>query len=101
MTLNPEQQEAWDTVKKLAEMCCSEKHAEAMAQIDQILTQGMADTTRLNYLNHNFFHREMDDWDRRIRPEQTMWVTFGPQGVQGDIRRVIDAQTEKENWSED
>lgn len=50
-----------------------------------------ADTARLDWLNNNFYNRENLDWDGNLSRDSLMWVFFAPTGVQGDIRRVIDA----------
>ena len=48
---------------------------------------------RLDWLEQNLFHREMDEWDVKFggRGDQNMWVLFAPKGVQGSARRIIDA----------
>ncbi len=46
-------------------------------------------TVRLDKLE--LFHREMDDWDRKMNPDKTMWVLFAKKGAQGTTRRIIDA----------
>ena len=51
------------------------------------------DAERLDWLNENYFHREMDDFDARIlkRGEiSDQWVFFLPKGVTGAIRDRID-----------
>ena len=55
-----------------------------------------SDTDRLDWLNNNFFNRENLDWNGDVSKEYLMWVFFAPKGVQGDIRRVIDAAKLKE-----
>lgn len=55
------------------------------------------DKERLDFLDRNFYHREMDDFDKKVRgTNTTMWVIFAPQGPQGNIRRVVDAMMTKE-----
>ena len=51
------------------------------------------DAARLDWLEQNLFHREMDEWDVKFggRGDQNMWVLFAPKGVQGSARRIIDA----------
>jgi hypothetical protein len=49
------------------------------------------DAERLDWLDKNMFHREMNEWDARIHRGETMWVMFAPNGVQGSARNVIDA----------
>ena len=51
------------------------------------------DVARLDWLEQNLFHREMDEWDIKFggRGDQNMWVLFAPKGVQGSARRIIDA----------
>jgi len=49
------------------------------------------DSARLDWLDQNVFHREMDDFDRKVEPNRTMWVFFGKPDVQGSARRIIDA----------
>lgn len=100
--MKPEFKDAWDTIMDLSRMCCSDKHNDAMIEIERLLFKGIQDTERMDYLNKNFFHREMDSYDTRLRGEtQTMWVTFGPKGVQGSIRDVVDAQMESERYYKD
>lgn len=99
--MEAEFKEAWDTIMNLSRMCCSDKHHDAMLEIESMLFKGVKDTERLDYLNNNFFHREMDAHDAKLRGDtQTMWVMFGPKGVQGDIRQVVDAQLEVENQAQ-
>ena len=51
------------------------------------------DAERLDWLEQNIFHREMDEWDSKIggRGNQSMWVLFAPKGLQGSARNIIDA----------
>ena len=59
------------------------------AQADSV----QEDAARLDWLEQNLFHREMDEWDVKFggRVDQNMWVLFAPKGVQGSARRIIDA----------
>jgi hypothetical protein len=49
------------------------------------------DAERLDWLDENMFHREMNEWDARIHGGESMWVTFAPKEVQGSARKIIDA----------
>lgn len=50
------------------------------------------DVDRLNYLGENFYSRENVDFiTGKLSPDTNMWAFFAPIGVQGDIRRVLDA----------
>ena len=53
----------------------------------------LEDAARLDWLEQNIFHREMDEWDSKFggRGNQSMWVLFAPKGVQGSARKIIDA----------
>ncbi|MGN6656023.1 MAG: hypothetical protein ACTHJ9_11875 [Rhodanobacter sp.] len=53
------------------------------------------DTKRLDWLDKNMFHREMNEWDARVHNGETMWVTFAPKGIQGSARKIIDAAKDK------
>lgn len=55
------------------------------------------DAARLDWLEQNLFHREMDEWDVKFggRGDHNMWVLFAPKGVQGSARRIIDAAMSK------
>ena len=67
----------------------SRGQAPAAAQADSV----QDDAARLDWLEQNLFHREMDEWDIKFggRGDQNMWVMFAPKGVQGSARRIIDA----------
>ena len=51
------------------------------------------DTARLDWLDKNIFHRDMDEWDAKHgrRGDCNMWVMFAPKGHQGSARNIIDA----------
>jgi len=57
------------------------------------------DGERLDWLDKNIFHREMDDFDKRQYRGFTMWVTFAPNGTQGTARKIIDAAIDQEKAS--
>lgn len=71
------------------------KHPEPARKLLPLYTApqapNTADTARLNWLNQNFFSREKNAWDAALHADATQWVFFAPQGVQGDVRVVIDA----------
>lgn len=72
-----------------AALNCVDVLWEAARAADSVLE----DAARLDWLEQNLFHREMDEWDVKLggRGDQNMWVLFAPKGVQGSARRIIDA----------
>ena len=72
------------------------RHLFALAEQPAQQEPEQSDTARLDWLNNNFFSRENLDWKGNLSKESLMWVLFAPKGVQGDIRRVIDAAKLKE-----
>jgi hypothetical protein len=75
--------------------CCYDDRVKAIAaSINAAHPPAAAaseDTKRLDWLDKNMFHREMNEWDARIHAGETMWVTFAPKGIQGSARKIIDA----------
>ena len=66
----------------------------AKAAIRARAAQGDAlDAARLDWLDQNIFHREMDDWDAKYGHGKgyNMWVLFAPNGAHGSARTIIDA----------
>jgi len=61
----------------------------ARAPADSVLE----DAARLDWLDKNIFHRDMDEWDARYGHGDgyNMWVLFAPKGAQGGARSIIDA----------
>ena len=51
----------------------------------------LRDAELLDWLQNNFYHRQMSDWDARQRSGQNMWVFFAPKTVQSDVREVLRA----------
>jgi hypothetical protein len=62
-----------------------------LATLSRAPGQDVKDAQRMDHLDKNIFHREMSDWDKRLYPGHSMWVTFAPEGVQGSARKILDA----------
>ncbi len=78
-----------DVVHRAADILI-EQDATITAQAARI-AELERDAARLDWLDKNIFHREIDSFDKRLYPGSIMWVTFAPQGTQGTARRIIDA----------
>jgi hypothetical protein len=59
------------------------------AELEKVLRESKKDAARLDKLE--LYHREMDDFDKKMNPGKTMWVLFADEGVQGCSRRIVDA----------
>jgi hypothetical protein len=62
-----------------------------LAACESTNTGAGVDTLRLDWLDENIFHREMEPWDKRRAPGHRMFVLFAPDHVQGTARKIIDA----------
>lgn len=58
--------------------------------------QDATDAARLDWLNQNFFSDQKDEWDEFQSPDSIKWKFFGPMGMQGNVRDVIDAARTKD-----
>lgn len=77
-----------------------QKIDEHLATVDAVIAEIEAlqkDKARVDWLEQNVFHREKDEWDRRVHGKSVMWVFFAPENVQGSARRILDAAVEKWN----
>lgn len=63
--------------------------AEVADELENSANKIRKDTERLDKLE--LYHREMDEFDKRLHPGKTMWVLFADEGVQGNVRKIIDA----------
>ena len=91
VTWEQEAKNCWKALEEMHErlMAAAAPQPSPTAQADSV----QEDAARLDWLEQNLFHREMDEWDVKFggRGDQNMWVLFAPKGVQGSARRIISA----------
>lgn len=80
--------ELWENYSPTKGIESFARSVEAEARRD-----ALEEAARLDWLDQNIFHRELDEWDSKVggRGIQNMWVLFAPKGVQGSARKIIDA----------
>lgn len=62
------------------------------------LSGSLKDKVMLDFLDQNIFHGgDLDEWDRRQRPNMNKWNIFAPKGVQGTARNIVKSMMEYEN----
>lgn len=79
------------TDEKIDISCIRECLANAGIDAEVRLLSEPTDTAYMDWLDKNLFHREMPDWDRKLRPDHNMWVLFAPKGHQGAGRNILHA----------
>jgi len=87
-----------DDGKISTDMCCWNGDTDGVLPLDGEYEAhgGANDAERLDWLNKNFFSDQKDEWDERQAPNSIKWKFFGPMGVQGNVRDVIDAARAKD-----